>query len=102
MVLAGFIIRIRTNEKILPIFLSNYMNLKYIKDLLFSMAKNACGQANINAQELQNIGIYIPPLALQNQFAEFVQQVDKSKFAIKKSLEQLETLKKKLMQDYFG
>ncbi len=102
MVLAGFIIRIRTNEKILPIFLSNYMNLRYIKDLLFSMAKNACGQANINAQELQNIGIYIPPLALQNQFAEFVEEVEKEKATVKQSLEWLNTLKASLMQDYFG
>ena len=102
MVLAGFIIRIRTNEKILPIFLSNYMNLRYIKDLLFSMAKNACGQANINAQELQNIGIYIPPLALQTQFAAFVEEVEKEKATVKQSLEWLNTLKASLMQDYFG
>ena len=44
----------------------------------------------------------LPPIELQNQFAAFVEQVDKSKLAIQKSLEKLETLKKSLMQKYFG
>ena len=44
----------------------------------------------------------LPPIVLQNEFATFVEQVDKSKFEIQKSLEQLEILKKSLMQKYFG
>ncbi len=44
------------------------------------MCKAAIGQANINAQELQNIGIYIPPTELQREFVSFKAQVDKSKF----------------------
>ncbi len=43
-----------------------------------------------------------PPIELQKQFAAFVEQTDKSKFEIQKSLNQLETLKKALMQKYFG
>ena len=43
-----------------------------------------------------------PPIELQNQFADFVAQVDKSKLAIQQSLDELETLKKSLMQQYFG
>lgn len=46
--------------------------------------------------------VCFPPQQLQNEFANFVDQVDKSKFAIQKSLEELETLKKALMQQYFG
>ena len=42
------------------------------------------------------------PLELQNRFAAFVAEVDKSKLAVKQSLEKLETLKKSLMQQYFG
>jgi type I restriction enzyme S subunit len=45
------------------------------------MCKKIIGQANINAQELQDIDIILPPLSLQNRFAEFVKQADKSKFA---------------------
>ncbi len=80
MVLAGFVIRVRVNEKAIPEFLAQYMNLPYIKELLLSMCKAACGQANINAQELQNIPIYIPPVEAQKQFVGFKEQLDKSKF----------------------
>ncbi|MDS4782137.1 restriction endonuclease subunit S, partial [Streptococcus pneumoniae] len=48
------------------------------------------------------IRVPFPPLALQNEFADFVAQVDKSQLAIQKSLEELEILKKSLMQEYFG
>ncbi|VFI18219.1 type I restriction-modification system, S subunit, putative [Streptococcus pneumoniae] len=52
--------------------------------------------------KLKKILLPLPPLALQNEFADFVAQVDKSQLAIQKSLEELETLKKSLMQEYFG
>ena len=51
---------------------------------------------------LKDIDILTPPLSLQNDFAAFVQQIDKSKFAVQKSLEKAETLYKSLMQKYFG
>lgn len=79
MVIAGYIIRVRLNEKILPEVLSQYMNLEALKDILRSMAKGAVNQANINAQELQSIRIYVPDIELQKQFVEMKDQVDKSK-----------------------
>lgn len=51
---------------------------------------------------LAGVTVPIPPIELQNQFAAFVEQVDKSKFEVKQSLDKLETLKKALMQKYFG
>ena len=51
---------------------------------------------------LKDIDILIPPIKLQNRFATFVEQIDKSKYEIQKSLEKLKTLKKALMQKYFG
>ena len=51
---------------------------------------------------LKDIDILIPPIELQNQFADFVEQTDKSKLEVQKSLEKLELLKKALMQKYFG
>lgn len=81
MVLAGFIIRVRVNSKILPKFLVAYMNLPYTKQLLLSLCKAAIGQANINAQEFQNIPIYQPPLELQERYVSFAQRLDKSKYA---------------------
>lgn len=102
MIIAGYIIRVRIDERMLPIVLSNYLNSTVLKEQLRSMAKGAVNQANINAQELQSILIYLPPIELQEQFATFVEQVDKSKFEIQQSLEKLEILKKSLMQQYFG
>lgn len=102
MVLAGFVIRVRVTERVLPEFLSAFLNTDFSKQMLLGMCKTAIGQANINAQEMQNIGLYLPPLDLQRQFAQFKEQTDKSKLAVQKSLEELEILKKSLMQQYFG
>ena len=79
MIIAGYIIKIKVNDKILPVYLSTMLNTSYGKKLLYSISKKSIGQANINAQELQNIKILIPPIELQNKFADFVKQVDKSK-----------------------
>ena len=102
MVLAGFVIRVRVNDHVLPEFLSAFLNSDFSKQMLLGMCKTAIGQANINAQEMQNIGIYIPPINLQKEFVVFKQQVNKSKTTISHSLDKLETLKKALMQEYFG
>ena len=102
MVLAGFVIRVRVTDHIHPEFLSAFLNTDFSKQMLFGMCKTAIGQANINAQELQNIGIYLPPLVLQQQFVLLKKQVNKSKLAVQKSIDQLEILKKSLMQKYFG
>ena len=59
-------------------------------------------QKNINLKILNNLQVIAPPQHLQEEFASFVQQVDKSKLAVKQSLKKLETLKNSLMQEYFG
>ena len=102
MVLAGFVIRIRVKDRILPEFLSAFLNTDFSKQMLLGMCKTAIGQANINAQELQNIGLYLPPVELQQCFVQFKKETDKSKSTIQKSLEKLEILKKALLQKYFG
>ena len=102
MVIAGYIIRVRLNERMLPEVLSQYMNLGALKDMLRSMAKGAVNQANINAQELQSIKVYIPDMELQKKFIEMKKQVDKSKVTVQKALEQTQTLFDSLMQKYFG
>ena len=79
MVLAGFVIRVRVTERVLPEFLSAFLNTDFSKQMLLGMCKAAIGQANINAQEMQNIGIYLPPTELQRQFVQFKEQTDKSK-----------------------
>ena len=68
----------------------------------FSGKVNGATVKNLNSELVKNTFIKVPPMELQEQFAAFVEQVDKSKLAIQKSLGQLETLKKSLMQKYFG
>lgn len=102
MVLAGFIIRVRVNERILPEFLSSFLNADFSKQMLLGMCKTAIGQANINAQELQSIELYLPPIALQQEFVDLKAEVSRQKLTIQQSLDKLEVLKKSLMQEYFG
>ena len=51
---------------------------------------------------LETLDFIVPPIELQKEFSTFVQQIDKSKSAVQKSLEKTETLYKSLMQQYFG
>ena len=62
----------------------------------------SAGQRRVPASFLDAYKVSLPPIELQHKFATFVEQVDKSKFEIQKSLEKLEILKKSLMQQYFG
>lgn len=55
----------------------------------------------IKDSDILNYEIANPPIELQTAFARFVQQIDKSKFAVQKSLEKAEILYKSLMQEYF-
>lgn len=88
-------------DKYIKEFLVEYLNL----DLIQTELKKRAGTSTIpdlNHSEFYKIAIYEPPMDLQNQFAAFVNQTEKSKITISRSLEKLETLKKALMQEYFG
>ena len=86
-----------------PIFLNQLLITSEFKSLLQKIGESsgATRQA-ITKNQIEELTIPLPPLSLQNEFADFVGQVDKSQLAIQKSLEELETLKKSLMQEYFG
>ena len=51
---------------------------------------------------LNELRFVVPPIDEQDRFAAFVKQTDKSKLVVQQSIDQLETLKKSLMQKYFG
>ena len=86
------------NELINPIF------LKYCYRVNENMYKveSASAQPNLLLSKINATSIYVPPIELQNEFANFVEQTKKTKTNISRSLEKLETLKKALMQEYFG
>ena len=59
-------------------------------------------QTNLRKNDILSCPIILPPMELQNKFADFVEQTEKTKRTINESLIKLETLKKALMQEYFG
>ena len=63
---------------------------QFIYDQIVNHAKKAVNQASINQKDVLDFNIYQPPIDLQNQFSDFVRQVDKSRFDIKKSIIELE------------
>lgn len=82
---------------------NNPIFLKYLLEAFkLERFNNGTGVPTLNRNIVHKEDIIYVPLALQNEFADFVAQVDKSQLAIQKSLEELETLKKSLMQEYFG
>lgn len=78
-----------------------YVMLQLSKEYLIEEINMAL-KGIISKSKLEGKVFIVPPMDLQKRFAAFVEQVDKSKLAIQQSLEKLETLKKALMQQYFG
>lgn len=65
---AGYLVRLRVNDRAVPEFISAYLNSAYGKALLRGMCKAIVGMANINAKELRGIPIPLPPVDLQRSF----------------------------------
>lgn len=84
------------------VWLYNLVHFKWFRLMAEYKMTGSAGQRRVPSTFLKNFITIIPPLDLQNQFAEFVEQVEKNKDNIKSSLNQLETLYNALMQEYFG
>ena len=87
--------------KCVPEFMQVLSTTEYFRNQVIAQSKTAT-MTTIGQDGILKTDIILPPLEKQKQFLQFVEQTDKSKLAIQKSLEQLETLKKSLMQQYFG
>ena len=74
-----FRVRLQT-EKILPVFFSEYLQHQKAKRYFLRSAKQTTGIASINMKQLRALPVLVPPLELQEQFAAFVEQTDKSKY----------------------
>ena len=82
-------------------YLYQYLHTDY-GEFLISGCINGAVTKTITKTELKKIPVMLPPIELQNQFADFVASVDKSKSKIQKSLEETQLLFDSLMQKYFG
>ena len=81
-------------------YLMTYFQMDAFRRQIATGATTTINQ--ITGNMLNKISLPLPNMADINEFATFVEQTDKSKLAIQQSLEKLETLKKALMQEYFG
>ena len=92
---------IRFNEEINPVFAEYMITSDYLQEQINS-SKTASSQSNLFQGKIRALKGFIPPIELQNQFADFVRAVDKSKVAVQKSLDETQKLFDSLMQQYFG
>ena len=84
---------------------SEYLLHAVISDDVYRQAvgkNNASTVAHVNVKDVKQFKVPLPSFDKQNQFADFVKQVDKSKVAVQKALEETQTLFNSLMQEYFG
>ncbi|WLF68914.1 restriction endonuclease subunit S [Clostridium septicum] len=96
------IIRCKT-EEILPIFLVyQFTSQSYQRKLWDIATSGGATREAITKQQLENLELIVPPIELQNQFADFVKQVDKLKVKMEKSLKELEDNFNSLMQRAFN
>ena len=103
LMMPDLIFRLNTNEKINKIFLWKLINHEFFRGKIQNIATgSAKSMSNISKERLEKLAIILPPLHLQNDFAAFVERVDKQKQTVQQSLEKLELMKKALMQEYFG
>ena len=93
---------VRCNDSIMAKFLNYLLIDNNCQDLLWNIAGSGATREAITKQQIENLPIILPPFELQQQFADFVQQVDKSREEVKKSLEKTQQLYDSLMQEYFG
>lgn len=95
--------RVRCNRQLVhPYYLAWWFKYNCDHNGFEAIAGAKATIAHLPGVKLKQLQVAVPPVEFQEQFAAFVEQVDKSKFEIQQSLEKLEILKKSLMQQYFG
>ncbi len=83
------------------LFLETLCKSDDFKDYVERMSGNSL-QPNISSKQVEDYMIILPPIDLQESFAEFVKQVDKSKVAVQKALDETQILLDSMMQEFFG
>ena len=89
---AGYLVRGRANELGNTDYISAYLNSAHGKSTLVGMCKNIVGMANINAKELQQIRIAIPPKKLQDQYSEAIDALAPERDKLLEAIEKQQSL----------
>ncbi len=93
---------VRCKNDILPTFLCSLLIDDNFQKHLWNIAGSGATREAITKQQVENLSIILPPLELQQQFATFVEQTNKSKVVVQKALDEAQLLFDSLMQEYFG
>ena len=97
------IIRVHCKDDIFKgVFGSYLFNSDYGKSQIRQYISTSAGQFTINQTGISSVIVILPPIELQNEFAEFVKLTDKSKFIVQKQIEDLQELLDSKMDEYFG
>ena len=103
LMMPDLIFRLNTKTNCNKIFLWKLINNDLYRSQIESAASgSAKSMSNISKGRLGKLRFPLPPIELQNKFADFVRQVDKSKVAVQKALDETQLLFDSLMQEYFG
>ena len=95
------VLRFRSKKNINPVFFVEQMKTQYIEKQI-ARTLGVTTVAHFTIKAAKTINMRLPPIELQNQFADFVNQVNKSKVEIQQALEKTQLLFDSLMQQYFG
>lgn len=103
LMMPDLIFRLNTKANCNKIFLWKLINHDLYRNRIESAASgSAKSMSNISKERLGKLGFPLPPLEMQEQFADFVKQVAKSKDVVQESLDETQQLFDALMQQYFG
>ena len=95
--------RVRCNKSIIiPIYLAWWFKFNCDNNGFSEIEGAKATIAHLPGAKLKKLPISVPPLTLQNQFADFVKQIDKSKSILQQELDKAQMLFDSLMQEYFG
>ena len=95
------VIRLRIGARLIVPYLVEVLKSEVVSRQYMAM-KQGVAQLNISLKNIGDFRIPVPPLALQHEFAAFVAEVDKSEFAVRRSLEELQKLYRQQLQEAFG
>jgi len=103
LMMPDLIFRLVTNERMTPIFLWQLINNREFRPVIQGISGgSAKSMSNISKERLKNIEVICPPISEQKKLEGVLEQVDKSKVAVQKALDETQLLFDSLMQEYFG
>lgn len=98
----GHVYLVRLDGSVVPEYVIAILTSEAYRKYIRKVCVGGIDKRQINLDQVEEFLIILPPIKDQTEFAAFVEQTDKLKLAVTEALTELETLKKSLMQQYFG